>query len=176
MISATAVLEPGTYCGLELQSGADVTLRDGVFIFKDEPLIVRDGARLTGTSAGLFFIGDNAAFTFEAQSTISLSAPSAGPMAGLLMFTSRSQADTLQHKILSDDARVMVGTIYVPKGELIIDATNPIADQSAYTAVVADKMRLYGGPHLVLNTKYSETEVPVPDGIKGAGQPVVLAR
>lgn len=97
-------------------------------------------------------------------------------MAGLLVFVSRSQKDSLQYKILSDDARVMVGTVYVPKGELIIDASNPIADQSAYTAVVADKMRLYGGPHLVLNTKYSDTDVPVPDGIRGAGQPVVLAR
>ncbi len=176
VISTSMTLNPGTYCGLELTSGADVTLRDGVYLIKDHPLIVRDGSRLQGASSGLFFIGDNATFTFETGSTISLSAPADGPMAGLLMFTSRSQDASLRYKILSDDARVMVGTIYVPQGELIIDASNPIADQSAYTAVIADKMRLYGGPHLVLNTRYSETEVPVPDGIKGAGQPVVLAR
>lgn len=176
VITTSMSLDPGTYCGLELQSGADVTLRDGVFIFKDKPLVVRDGARLYATSSGLYFKGDEATFTFEPQSTISLTAPSDGPMAGLLVFVSRSQKDSLQYKILSDDARVMVGTVYVPKGELIIDASNPIADQSAYTAVVADKMRLYGGPHLVLNTKYSDTGVPVPDGIRGAGQPVVLAR
>lgn len=176
VISTAMTIDPGTYCGLELASGANVTLRDGIYIIKDEPLIVRDGAKLQGTAAGFFFTGSKATFTFEPQSTISISAPSDGLMAGLLVFASRSQADSLQYKILSDDARVMVGTIYVPKGELIVDATNPVADQSAYTAVVADKMRLYGGPHLVLNTKYSDTEVPVPDGIRGAGQPVVLAR
>jgi Flp pilus assembly protein TadG len=176
VISTSMTLDPGTYCGLELTSGANVTLRDGVFVIKDNPLIVRDGAQLHGASAGFFFTGADATFTFETGSTISLSAQADGPMAGLLMFTSRSQDPSLKYKILSDDARVMVGTIYVPQGELIIDASNPIADQSAYTAIVADKMRLYGGPHLVLNTRYSETEVPVPDGIRGAGQPVVLAR
>lgn len=175
VVSTSMSLDPGTYCGLELQSGADVTLRDGVFIFKDKPLVVHDGAKLHAASSGLYF-SDQATFTFEPLSTISLSAPSDGPMAGLLVFVSRSQQDFLQYKILSDDARVMVGTVYVPKGELIIDASNPIADHSAYTAVVADKVRLYGGPHLVLNTKYSDTDVPVPDGIRGAGQPVVLAR
>lgn len=175
VISTSMSLDPGTYCGLELQSGADVTLRDGVFIFKDKPLVVHDGAKLHAASSSLYF-SDQATFTFEPRSTISLSAPSDGPMAGLLVFVSRSQQDSLRYKILSDDARVMVGTVYVPKGELIIDASNPIADQSAYTAVVADKVRIYGGPHLVLNTKYSDTDVPVPDGIRGAGQPVVLAR
>lgn len=176
LITGSVTLDPGTYCGLEIAGGGDVTLRDGIFVFKDKPLIVRDGGKLHGAAAGLYFTGANASFTFEQLSTISLTAPSSGPMAGLLVFTSRSQDTNLQHSILSDDARVMVGTLYIPQGELRIDATSPIADQSAYTAIVADKMRLYGGPHLVLNTNYSETEVPVPDGIMGAGQPVVLAK
>lgn len=176
VISGAISLEPGTYCGLELASGADVTLRDGEFIIKDKPLIVRNGAKLQSAAAGFYFTGAAATFTFEQFSTISLSAPTTGPMAGLLVFAARSQDGALSYKILSDNARTMVGTIYIPKGELTIDATSPIADQSAYTAIVADKMRLYGGPNLVLNTKYSDTEVPVPDGIKGAGQPVVLAK
>lgn len=71
---------------------------------------------------------------------------------------------------------MLIGTIYIPKGELRVDATSPIADESAYTAIVADKMRLYGGPHLVLNTNYDQTDVPVPAGIRGAGQPVALSR
>lgn len=175
-ITANTSLDPGTYCGLEIASGAEVTLRPGVFVIKDKPLIVRDGGKLFGDNAGLFFSGPLASFTFERLSTISLSAPTSGPMAGLLLFAARSQSESLTYQVLSDDARVMVGTIYIPKGELRIDATSPIADQSAYTAVVADKMRLYGGPNLVLNANYNQTEVPVPDGIKGAGQPVALTR
>ena len=54
--------------------------------------------------------------------------------------------------------------------------TSPIADRSAYTAIVARMMTLYGGPNLVLNTNYDITDVPVPDGIRGAAQPVALVR
>ncbi|MEQ1717350.1 MAG: TadE/TadG family type IV pilus assembly protein [Hyphomicrobium sp.] len=175
-ITSDETLNPGTYCGLEIRNGARVTLREGIYVFKDKPLIVKDGGQLFGEGTGLFFTGNNATFTFERLSSISLTAPTTGAMAGLLIFTSRSQGNKLSYKILSDDARVMVGTIYIPVGEFHIDATNPIADQSAYTAIVADKMRLYGGPHLILNTNYTETDVPVPEGIRGAGQPVVLSR
>ncbi|MGD9784673.1 MAG: pilus assembly protein TadG-related protein [Hyphomicrobiaceae bacterium] len=176
VIDYDASLMPGTYCGLEISAGAVVTLRDGIYVFKDKPLVVKDNASLIGTSVGLFFSGADATFTFEPQSTISLEAPQNGTMAGLLIFGSRSQDENLVYSILSNDARTLIGTIYLPKGELRIDATSPIADKSAYTAIVADKMRLYGGPHLVLNTNYSATEVPVPDGIKGVGQPVALTQ
>ena len=94
------------------------------------------------------------------------------PLAGLLIYTAKSNDNT--NKIYSENAQVMVGTIYVPKGELRIDGAADIGSQSAYTAIVAEKIRLYGGPHIVLNTDYDETDVPVPDGIKGAGQPIML--
>lgn len=175
VVTGLVTLAPGTYCGLEIEDGGKVTLLDGVYVFKDEPLVVRDGGSLSAASAGLFFTGKDATFTFEQRSTISLAAPTSGTMAGLLIFAARSQDHSLEYKILSDDARVMVGTIYIPKGELYIDAQSPVADHSAYTAIVADKMRLYGGPHLVLNTNYANSDVPVPDGIGGVAQPVVLA-
>jgi Flp pilus assembly protein TadG len=174
LITSDTFLPPGTYCGLTIANGARVTLDDGIFVFKDLPLIVKEGAALVGRSAGLFFSGANASFLFDQTSSISLAAPTTGPMAGLLIFASRSQRDDLVYSVLSDDARLLLGTIYVPRGELRIDATKPIADQSAYTAIVADKMRLYGGPHLVLNTNYDASNVPVPKGIRGAGQPTRL--
>jgi hypothetical protein len=168
-------LNPGTYCGLEIVNGASVTLAPGIYVFTAAPLIVKDNAKLIGDGVGLYFTGDAATFLFEPESTIDLKAPKSGPLAGLLVFASRQQTSSASYRILSNNARVLIGTIYIPNGELRIDATNPVADQSAYTAIVASTMRLYGGPHLILNTNYSETEVPVPDGIKGAGQPVRLA-
>lgn len=173
-ITSDTTLEPGTYCGLEIAGGARVTLRDGIFAFKDKPLVVKDGGALFSEAAGLYFSGA-ATMTFERQSTISLKAPVGGPMAGLLIFGSRSQSSKLVHQILSDDARTLIGTVYLPSSELRIDATSPIADKSAFTAIVVNTMRLYGGPHLILNTSYDDTEIPVPTGIRGVGQPVTLA-
>lgn len=96
-------------------------------------------------------------------------------MAGLLVYAAPSVKDA-QFRILSDNARNLLGTIYLPASELHVDANQPVADQSAYTAIVADKLTLYGGPHLVLNTDYHLTTVPVPGGIKGVGQPVRLSK
>lgn len=171
----TRTLTPGTYCGgLQITNASAVTLTPGIYVIKDGPLTVDGGSSIEGENTGFFFIGAGATFDFASQSSISLTAPVDGPMAGLLMFEGRSQPTNKSHKIMSNDARVLLGTIYLPRSELRIDATSPIADESAYTAVVARTMKLYGGPHLVLNTNYDQTDVPVPEGIKGAGQPVAL--
>jgi hypothetical protein len=82
----------------------------------------------------------------------------------------------LTHEINSDNAGMLLGTIYLPNGELRVDANKPIAAESAYTAIVTRKLRLFSGPHLVLNTNYEASSVPVPEGIKGVGQPVAIVQ
>ena len=180
VVSADQDLFPGVYCGgLTVLSGVRVFLNPGIYIFKDGPLNVTGASEFRGQNVGLYFTGTNVSMTLEPQTTISLTAPNSGVMAGLLMFSSRSLPSgkaSPVFKILSDNARVLLGTIYLPTAELHVDAGSPIADQSAYTAIVADTMRLYGGPHLVLNTNYNQTDIPVPAGIKGVGQPVSLVK
>ena len=80
-----------------------------------------------------------------------------------------------QHQILSDNARNLLGTIYMPQGEIIIDATKPIADKSAYTVLVVNQLHLYSGPNLVLNSDYSATDVPVPPGVGPFGAKIFLS-
>lgn len=173
--SATRALSPGTYCGgIFITKGSAVSLDPGIYVIKDGPLIVNGGSSLSGTDVGFYFTGPKAVFDFDAKSSISLAAPKNGAMAGILMFESRSQEKTGTHMISSDDARMLLGTIYLPQSEVRVDASSPVADESAYTAIVARALRLYGGPHLVLNTNYDATDVPAPEGIKGAGQPVAL--
>lgn len=170
-------LAPGTYCGgITVGGGATVTLDPGTYIIKDGLLAVTDDASLTGTNVGFYFTGDDAGVEFTEDSTISLEAQESGVMAGLLFFSDRQQSNQATYRIMSEDARVLLGTIYLPNGELHVGADGPVADQSAYTAIVARSMHLYGGPQLVLNTNYDETDVPVPDGIRGAGQPVKLVQ
>ena len=177
VINGRRTLSPGTYCGgLEVGSGADVTLQSGIYVFKDGPFKVVDGGRVVGSEVGLFFTGTNALVSIARVSSIDLGAPTSGPMAGLLMFEARNQPGTGIHQILSDDARNLLGTIYLSRSRLHIDANNPIADKSAYTAIVVRMLTLYGGPNLVLNSNYHMTEVPVPEGIRGAAQPVALVK
>ena len=193
-------LQPGVYCGgLKVTSGADVTLASGVYIIKDGPLIVDKGATLRGGNVGFYLTGPGSNLTFAADSTISLSAPKDGPLAGLLIFDDPTGASAMaippyalpiplvgglvgkllqgpprEHKILSDNARMLLGTIYMPQGRLIIDANKPIADKSAYTVLVVQRIDLHSGPNLILNSDYSATDVPVPPGVGPYGNSVKL--
>ncbi len=173
----TIALKPGTYCGgLAIRGNAKVTFEPGVYVMKDGPLLVTDKAEIIGTDVGFFFKGAGARVDFDVDTSITLSAQTKGEMAGLLFFGARDQSVFTLNRIRSNNARVLIGTLYFPKTSLQIDADQPVGDQSAYTAIVADRVILMAGPHLVLNTNYDQTDVPVPDGIRGAGQPVALAR
>ena len=70
-----------------------------------------------------------------------------------------------EYRIISDNARTLLGTIYLPQGRLIIDSSKPVADQSAYTVIVARMINLYDGPNLMLNAQYGATDIPVPKGV-----------
>ncbi|HEX8164926.1 MAG TPA: pilus assembly protein TadG-related protein [Beijerinckiaceae bacterium] len=162
---AVTTLAPGVYCGgLHITEKSQVTLSPGIYVIDGEKLKVEKGASMMGENVAFYLRGASATFEFAFDSTISLSAPKAGAMAGILFFDDRtSKFDS--HKIFSNDARKLLGTIYLPNGVLNIDANKPIADQSAYTIVVARRVELYSGPNLVLNTDYGGTDVPVPQGV-----------
>lgn len=171
-----AVLSPGVYCGgLMIGGAANVRFEEGVYIMKDGPLYVSDFASIEAEYVGFYFSGKHSNLYFGPNTRISLTAPKDGPMAGLLVFEDRSEAKLRDYAILSDGARVLEGTIYLPQSKLYIDADAPIADQSAYTAIIARRIALYAGPHLVLNTDYDLTDVPVPEGI-GNNRSVILSK
>ena len=52
----------------------------------------------------------------------------------------------------------------------------PVADQSAYTVIVAQLINLYEGPNLVLNANYEPTSVPVPKGVGPVNGKILLTQ
>ncbi|MFY0614257.1 MAG: hypothetical protein JXQ99_22195 [Hyphomicrobiaceae bacterium] len=170
----TRTLSPGVYCGgLEISGNSDVTFEPGEYIIKDAAFAVRDDAKITGIGAS-FFLHTNTWLFFGHDTTLSLEASKSGSMAGLLFFGARSQSKFVTHTILSRNAQTLVGTIYLPRNSFIVDGDANVGGTSAYTAIVARRVVLLNGPHLVLNSDYDKTDVPVPEGIKGAAQPVSL--
>ncbi|MEM1376731.1 MAG: pilus assembly protein TadG-related protein [Pseudomonadota bacterium] len=176
-------LSPGTYCGgLSISGAVNVTLDPGLYVISGGELSVTGGASFTGTDISIYLTGAGSTFTFGSDTTISLAAMKTGPTAGLLISEDRTvphsfdfnpfnlamrAPDVRLHTISSNDARTLLGTIYLPNSVLMIDAQAPVADTSAYTAIVVGRMWLREGPTLVLNADYSATDVPVPAGLGG---------
>jgi hypothetical protein len=96
-------------------------------------------------------------------------------MAGVLFWEDASAPEDNKHFILSSNARQLLGTIYLPRGQLKIASIMPVADKSAYTAIVARTLQMSGSPTLVLNADYAGTDVPVPAGLGAIGGEVFLS-
>lgn len=172
----TTTLSPGVYCGgLRIEGGSNVTFEPGEYIIDNGAFWVSGTSKLEGEGVS-FYLGDRTFMYFGPETALSLSAMRTGAMAGLLFFGSRNQSTIFTHTILSKNAQKLVGTIYLPKNSFVVDGEASVGGASAYTAIVARRVVLMAGPHLVLNSNYDQTDVPVPDGIRGATEPARLVQ
>jgi len=177
-------LTPGVYCGgLELGSSANVNLLAGTYIIKDGPLSVKSSATLSGNGVTIFLTGAGATIEVKSSANVSLSAPSAGPFSGVLMFEDRSVALHQTHKFESRNAPNMLGTIYLSRGDLQIGVKGgggsggvAVGATSAWTIVVARTVSVADNQTLQLNTNYGATTVPPPGGVGPNTASVQLVR
>jgi len=169
-------LSPGVYCGgLQISGTAQVTLKPGTYIIKDGPLTVSGTATVTGKDVVFYLTGLGGIIVFLDDATINLSGAEAGPLAGLLIYQDRNAKLGIVHTIRAKKAKNLTGTIYLPNGALLVDPGSKVAEESAYTAIIANTIFVDKGPELVLNANYGATDVPVPGGIRSSAQ-VVLSR
>lgn len=186
VVTTDQELSGGVYCGGLTVDGGTADLFSGTYIIKDGPLRVQGGGTLDGDYVGFYLTGDGAKIDFAADSHISLSAPKSGDMTGLLVYADAGppsgsvvgeddddededgkKGKKLKggHVISSDDARRLVGTLYLPDDKLVIDGNAPVAELSEYTVVIAKAFELHNGPNLVIKTDYHLSDIPVPEGV-----------
>ncbi len=192
VVTSSQNLDPGVYCGGLIVDGGTAKLASGEYVITGGPLKVTNNGTMEGDYVGFYLAGADAKLQFDYDSNISVSAPKSGTMTGLLLYSSpydatntsysdrsrmrsdrTSDRDTrrtdglqkAEHYIRSDNARRLVGTIYLPNGKLLIDGRRPIADRSEYTVIIADTFELQDGPNLVLRTDYHLSDIPVPAGV-----------
>ena len=164
-VTGNQTIYPGEYCGgLEISSSATIAFLPGEYHFGGEGLQVSDGARIRAHDV-TFVFHDGAGAEFGPDTQLELSARrEGGKYPGMLFIESGSGGDA-EFRISSNNARTLLGTIYLPKSMLLIDADQPVAGDSAYTVVVAREIEIANNSRLVLNTDYAATDVPVPEGV-----------
>ena len=119
---------------------------------------------------------DKSNFNFIGNSQIDLQGlQGSSSYSGFVILTTRKNTGTFS--ISSDAARQLLGTIYIPSATLAVSGvSNRVADQSAWTVVVAKAVNVGGSADLVINANYAGSTVPVPAGVGPRGGSVMLTK
>jgi hypothetical protein len=170
------VLTPGIHCGnITVRNNAVVQLLPGEHYFVKSQLKMQQNSQLVGSNVVLVF-DSSSNFQFADSSQINLQGRTGNtPYAGFVIMTTRQNTGTFS--ISSTAAHTLLGTIYAPSATLAVSgAGNSVADQSAWTVVVAKAIAMSGSPNLVINANYSGSTVPVPSGVGPNGDKVKLTQ
>lgn len=166
LLAGTGLVEltPGAYCGtIQAMKKQTLKLKPGVYYFKKGArLELLEDSTLLGEDVVLIF-DKGSDFRFKERSTISLKGRRQGVYAGFVLATARGNTATFE--ISSSSARELLGAIYIPDAILMIDGKDKIADQSAWTVVVAKAIKMRGSPSLVINSNYAGSTIAPPDGV-----------
>ncbi|EHK78656.1 hypothetical protein SM0020_06912 [Sinorhizobium meliloti CCNWSX0020] len=129
-----------------------ITLKPGLYIIDGDKLTITAGAKLTGQGVTFFFT-NSAAANLLGNGDIDLAAPTSGPFAGLLFFSSRQSAGVV-HQITGNSESTLVGNLYAPTGQ--IDFTGNSTVSGGCTQIIADQVTFTGNS--TMETCASPTE------------------
>lgn len=161
-------LDPGTYCGgMTMNAGGVITMHPGVDYIDGGGVTINGGANVQGSGIIVYNSFDNkhnyAGISIAGSASVTLSAPTSGPLEGILFFQDRSvPAGGPGSSIGGGAAQTYEGTLYFPTTSLTY--TGGCSTSAKYTIIVTDTLTVSG--NITLNDHYSALADGSP--IKGA--------
>lgn len=160
--NSVATLNAGVHWeSITLSGSSTLNLGPGDHYFCED-VTVKGSATLQGSDVSMIF-HDNATFEASESSKISLTGRASGDWAGFVIVTTRDNEEDME--ISSSFVDRLLGTIYLPNAELLINAAGSVAEDSKWSVVVAKDIILDRNARLVINTDYAGSGVPVPIGV-----------
>ncbi len=152
--SITQTMAPGVYCGgMTFKAGANVTLSPGVYYLDQGSFQAAGQSTIQGTGVTLVFTsstGKNyATATSTGGATINLTAPTTGPLAGVVIFGDRGMPTSTSFKFAGNGDQVFGGAVYLPKGALSFSGGTGGANNC--TQLIADTINFVGVSNLAIN-------------------------
>jgi len=141
--SGTVVtLDPGIYCGgLRIKAGAQVTLRPGIYIMKDDALWLNGDSRLSGEEVMIGFTGEAATLYMEGRSEVHVTSPVSGTYMNMqFMQQPHSGGDDLYFSIIGNSKLSFEGVLYAPTFDVWFAGGSTTTVSSPSYALVADKI------------------------------------
>lgn len=158
----THTLSPGVYCdGLEIEGGAVVTFEPGVYVIKDGRFKSSGGSSIQGDGVGFFLTGHDVHVEFTGSGTIDFSAPTEGPMAGLIFYQGPDADAGKENKLTGNSNAIYEGTLYFPDQDIKISGGSTQTQWAPFTAMIAQNIEIAGDSVYNIGSDYGASDVPV---------------
>lgn len=144
------------FCG-GLSPNGTVTFEPGLYIIDGGEFSLNAQTTVVGDGV-VFLLTNGARMRFNGGATLNLTAPDAGPLAGLLFFGSRSDVG-VQHVINGTATSQLNGAVYLPSGDL--DYSGNFSGASGCTQVISRRITFIGNSSLSVNCAAAGTR-PIP--------------
>ncbi len=143
-------LNPGVYCNqLTINTTRKVIFNPGLYVLDGARLSISGSSDVEGIDVSFYLTENNdiAAknITISGGATVVLSAPSDGPLPGILFYHDRN-APTIQHSLTGGASMQLNGIIYFPTAELNFTGGAELTESASI--IIADKVTFTGDVHL----------------------------
>lgn len=139
-------LDPGKYCG-GLSLSGDFQLNPGIYVISGGEFRINGNSNVEGSGV-VFFLTDGATVHFNGTATLSLSAPTTGTYAGVLMYGDRHQGGATN--IFNGTANSsMTGALYFPSQK--VQHNGDFSGQNGCLRIVARAIDLQGNADFATN-------------------------
>lgn len=132
------VLRPGTYCGGLKIDKSSVIFEPGTYVIRDGKFEVKDNSKIVGADVTFYLEGENSTLKIERKASVNLMAPVQGLLAGILIFRDREFGG--KHEFNSENVDQLIGTIYIPEGNLHLEGTGQITPVGSCNVLIVDDL------------------------------------
>jgi len=140
---ATYSVAPGRYQGMDIRR--TVNMAPGVYVIDGGTLSVNSTATINGAGVS-FFLTNGATVSMNGGASVDLSAPTAGPYAGVLMFMDRAENSSNIHTVNGNSSSQVNGAIYSANGQIRMNGTSSFG--GGCTQIVARLIEFSGNAGL----------------------------
>jgi Putative Flp pilus-assembly TadE/G-like len=146
-VNTSQTIHPGVYCnGIVINSG-NIIVASGTYILDGGGLTINTTASaVTGTNVTFYNTADGThsfqPIKIQGGASVTLSAPTTGPLAGMLFFQDRSISSVAKNQVSGGSSVRLTGILYFPTTEL--DFTGGSSNQETYMSIVAKIVQFTG--------------------------------
>jgi len=153
-----AELEPGVYCGgLEIK-GLEVSLKPGLYVIKNGPLVITSNASVVGYGVSIVLTGEDAALDMQGSPDVTLTAMTTGELAGIALAVTDSGKEA-ESEMQGSPKLTVTGSIYMPDQRFGLQGNPQLTVKGDQSKVVAGSFSLKGSPDINIEAQDTETSV-----------------